>query len=55
MKLAGVLWNPAPGSVIEPGEPNRDATVLSQICTVVIGRVASVVRGADPAMAHTAR
>ena len=54
LKLSGVLWNPAPGSVIELGEPNRDARVLSQVYMVVIGKVASVVCVADPATAHSA-
>ena len=53
MKLSGVLWNPAPGSVIELGEPNRDARVLSQVFMVVPGKVASVVCVADPATAHS--
>ena len=50
MKVSGVLWEPSEGSVLQLGEPERDAQVGSQYYMVLQGKLASVVCVHDPAL-----
>ena len=52
MKLSGILWEPSEDDVIQLGEPNRDARVVSQVFMVLEGKAASVVCVSDPATRH---
>lgn len=48
MKLSGVLWEPPLNSVLQLGEPGRDATIVDRFYMVVPGRLSSVVCVDDP-------
>lgn len=50
LKLAGTLWVPAEGTVVQLSEPTRNATVTSQFYQFLRGKLVSIVCIEDPAV-----
>jgi hypothetical protein len=50
VKLAGTLWAPTEGTVVQLSEPTRNATVTSQFYQFLRGKLVSIVCIEDPAV-----